>query len=131
MTTLNVTDGAKMLRETLCAASALVAQNVDGRRDEHLARLQRLIAECDRHRPLGPNGKHGDRHTFTCGCEAIAAPREPVWEYGFVAPVPTLWYVTTNELLVDTMSAARPNDVLYRRMHTDWTSAHQTPEDDL
>ena len=21
------------------------------------------------HRPLGPNGKHGERHTETCGCE--------------------------------------------------------------
>jgi predicted unusual protein kinase regulating ubiquinone biosynthesis (AarF/ABC1/UbiB family) len=24
---------------------------------------------CDAHRPLGPDGKHGDRHTKTCGCD--------------------------------------------------------------
>lgn len=69
-TTLTVPDGPKMIRETLCVASALFAHMPDAdRKDEHLARIQRLIAECDRHRPLGPNGKHGDRHTETCGCE--------------------------------------------------------------
>jgi hypothetical protein len=30
--------------------------------------LQVLIDECDRMRPLGPDGKHGDRHTVECGC---------------------------------------------------------------
>jgi hypothetical protein len=60
----------KMLRETLCLAQALVSRAPDeGRNAEHAKRLQRLIDECDRHRPLGPNGKHGDRHTPTCGCE--------------------------------------------------------------
>ena len=28
-----------------------------------------LITMIDRHRPLGPNGKHGKLHTPTCGCE--------------------------------------------------------------
>lgn len=32
-------------------------------------RIGRLIAEIDRQRPLGPDGKHGGRHTLTCGCE--------------------------------------------------------------
>lgn len=36
---------------------------------EHIDRLQRLINACDDHRPLGPDGKHGNRHTPTCGCE--------------------------------------------------------------
>ena len=34
-------------------------------------RIGRIIAEIDRQRPLGPDGKHGDRHTSTCGCEDL------------------------------------------------------------
>lgn len=53
----------KMLRETLCTAQSLVKSKSD------VAYLQLLINACDVHRPLGPNGKHGNRHTETCGCE--------------------------------------------------------------
>lgn len=68
-TTLTVPDGPKMLRETLCAAqAALGEQQLGDRRREHIARLGRLIAECDRHRPVGSDGKHDNRHTATCGC---------------------------------------------------------------
>jgi hypothetical protein len=66
MTTVDVSDTPKMLRETLCVAQASLP---DHRRAEHAARLQRLIDECDRHRPIGPDGKHGDRCTDTCGCD--------------------------------------------------------------
>jgi hypothetical protein len=65
-----VEDGPKMLRETLS-----VAQNSISRRENlqgkvgHNERLQRLINECERKRPTGPDGKHGDRHTDECGCE--------------------------------------------------------------
>lgn len=69
MTTLDVPDDPKMLRETLCAAQGVVLHYGEPRFREHSERLQRLIDECDRHRPLGPDGKHGDRHTPTCGCE--------------------------------------------------------------
>lgn len=69
MTTLDVPDSPKMLRETLCFAQGAVLRSGDPRAQSHSARLQRLIDECDRHRPLGPDGKHGDRHTPTCGCE--------------------------------------------------------------
>lgn len=55
---------------------------------------------------------------------------DPEWEYGFQAPIPGLMYVTANELMVDTMSAARPDEILYRRPLTEWTSAWQTPEED-
>ena len=58
-----VPDSPKMLRETLCAAQAQVRNLV------HSDRIGRLIAECDRHRPLGSDGKHGDLHTATCGCD--------------------------------------------------------------
>jgi hypothetical protein len=63
-------DTPKMVRETLCVAQAAMSDRADdGRKTEHIARLQRLIDICDEHRPLGPNGKHGDRHTPTCGCD--------------------------------------------------------------
>ena len=66
-----VIDSPKMLRETLCVAQAAIRNsvyNVDSRAREHVDRLGRLINECDRKRPLGPDGKHGDRHTDECGC---------------------------------------------------------------
>lgn len=64
-------DSPKMLRETLCVAQArIINSGLDQhRRDADVARLQLLINECDRHRPLGPNGKHGSLHTETCGCD--------------------------------------------------------------
>lgn len=65
-----VPDSPKMLRETLCVAQSCISNGPDDpRKREHLDRLQRLIDECDRHRPLGVAGKHGDLHTPTCGCE--------------------------------------------------------------
>lgn len=48
-------------------------------------------------------------------------PSETVWEYGFEAPMFGLMYVTTNVLLAETMHAARPEVVLYRRPVTEWT----------
>jgi hypothetical protein len=74
VTSYEVTDGPKMLRETLCVAQARIGNSPydESRKREHIERLQRLIDECDRHRPLGPDGKHGDRHTDTCGCEAAS-----------------------------------------------------------
>lgn len=69
MTTLDVSDSPKMLRESLCVAqAAIIGAPSDPRAGEHVARLQRLIDECDRHRPLGQDGTHGDLHTPTCGC---------------------------------------------------------------
>lgn len=76
MTSLTVPDDPKMLRETLCVAEGAVARQTSGtdRREEHLARIARLITECERHRPIGVNGKHGDRHTLTCGCDDVPRP---------------------------------------------------------
>lgn len=64
-------DTLKMLRETLCVAQ--IAMGVEPGEDiesliRHRERIQRLIGEIDRQRPLGADGKHGDRHTPTCGC---------------------------------------------------------------
>lgn len=68
MTAYTISDDPKMLRETLCVAQGFVVRSGDSRAAEHAARLGRLIDECDRHRPLGPDGNHGLRHTPTCGC---------------------------------------------------------------
>lgn len=52
----------KMLREALCAAQIGMVTAV-------CERIEVLITEIDRHRPLGYDGKHGELHTPTCGCE--------------------------------------------------------------
>lgn len=67
-------DSFKMLRETLCRAESAITFLRDDRgeieTDEvDLARIGRLVAEIDRQRPLGPDGKHGELHTPSCGCE--------------------------------------------------------------
>lgn len=66
-----VADSPKMLRETLCVAQARIGNSPhdEGRKREHIDRLQRLIDECDRKRPLGTNGKHDSLHTDECGCQ--------------------------------------------------------------
>ena len=66
-----IPDSPKMLCETLCVAQARIGNSSydEGRKREHIDRLQRLIDECDRHRPVGTDGKHGDRHTSTCWCK--------------------------------------------------------------
>lgn len=63
----------KMMRETLCIAQLWFGLSQRPDRESHVARLQILIDECDRHRPFGPDGKHGNLHTETCGCEDKAA----------------------------------------------------------
>lgn len=71
MISYDIPDGPKTLRETLCVAQSRIGGSLfdEGREREHIDRLQRLIDACDTHRPLGPDGKHGNRHTSTCGCE--------------------------------------------------------------
>lgn len=73
MTIYEIDISPKALRETLCIAQTRIGNSgLDKHRQESdIANLQALIAECDRHRPLGPDGKHGDRHTSTCGCEDV------------------------------------------------------------
>lgn len=72
-TSLTIPHDPKAIREALCLTwAALVCRymHLDGA--DHAARvLNALIQECDRHRPLGPDGKHGDRHTATCGCDDV------------------------------------------------------------
>jgi hypothetical protein len=79
--TLTLTDDRdtlKMLRETLCRVQGDAASywheygSTDDRIQVHIERLDRIIEEIDRQRPLGADGKHGNRHTATCGCEVSA-----------------------------------------------------------
>lgn len=68
----------KSLRETLCVAEFALQElgrqhpgyNAGGTIDTHLAKIRLLIDECDRKRPTGPDGKHGNLHTPECGCDA-------------------------------------------------------------
>jgi hypothetical protein len=53
----------KSLRESLCRHES------DDLPEHVVWLLGQLINEIDRHRPLGSDGKHGDLHTATCGCE--------------------------------------------------------------
>lgn len=72
----------KGIRETLCAAvSALVEKSNRTPSHEiglHIGHLEGMIAQIDRHRPLGPDGKHGDLHTSTCGCEDV--PQRDIYD---------------------------------------------------
>lgn len=52
-----------MLREKLCSAQV----GNDWPPDVQVV-VADLINLIDVHRPLGPDGKHDDRHTPTCGC---------------------------------------------------------------
>lgn len=72
MALLDVPDrDLKMLRETLCEAQIGLAHRPgnNARYWNHVQRINHLIAQIDIFRPLGPDGKHGDRHTPFCGCE--------------------------------------------------------------
>jgi hypothetical protein len=69
----------KMLREALCLAQTgmgMLLENPDDMDETahliaHRECIEALIAEIDRHRPLGPDGKHGELHTPTCGCDTV------------------------------------------------------------
>lgn len=63
----------KTIREDLCVAQsavsyyrATISPNTPITR---ITRLGDLINQIDINRPLGSNGKHGNLHTDTCGCE--------------------------------------------------------------
>lgn len=71
MTDLYFNGSIKMLRESLCIATTAIRLSflADSRMKNHIENLQKLVNEIDLHRPLGPDGKHDNRHTNTCGCE--------------------------------------------------------------
>lgn len=69
LSTLHSPDSIESLRETFCVAQTHIGQSGVSNAEHHVQVLQRLVDDCDRQRPLGPDGVHGDRHTATCGCE--------------------------------------------------------------
>jgi hypothetical protein len=64
-------DRLKMLREYLCTLQGHLVRTAASKSSQKYRSdtIQQLIDEIDRHRPLAPNGKHGNLHTATCGCE--------------------------------------------------------------
>lgn len=62
------TDSLKMTREALVIAEQAMLKH-PGATAHQIKRIGGLIADIDRQRPIGSDGKHGDRHTPTCGCE--------------------------------------------------------------
>lgn len=53
----------KFLRECLCA------QQTNAPDEFTRSEIGRLVNLLDLHRPIGNDGKHGDKHTPTCGCD--------------------------------------------------------------
>lgn len=76
VSTLNSPDSIKSLRETFCVAQTHVGLSGVLNAEHHVQVLQRLVDDCDRQRPLGQDGVHGDLHTATCGCEDKPADGE-------------------------------------------------------
>jgi len=61
-------DSVKLVREALCVAEYAINQSKVKWHPVVKRRIGKLIKELDKHRPLGPDGKHGNLHTETCGC---------------------------------------------------------------
>jgi hypothetical protein len=60
----------KALREALCVAQgAMLREPHTSLTEGQSKRISDLIRQIDMHRPIGSDGKHGNRHTPTCGCE--------------------------------------------------------------
>ena len=76
MATYETPDNPKALRETLLVAIHTMQNfSMANRKGDHIDRLRRLVAECDRKRPLGMDGRHGNRHTNECGCDISESDR--------------------------------------------------------
>lgn len=59
----------KMLRETLCTQEAHIPR---GELEQWTrTAFNELLLVLELHRPVAPNGKHGNLHTATCGCEDL------------------------------------------------------------
>jgi hypothetical protein len=68
-------ENLKGLREDLCVAQSGIGQgrtygrfNNQAEVDGRIKRIQAILDQIDVMRPLGSDGRHGDRHTEFCGC---------------------------------------------------------------
>lgn len=59
----------KTAREALCLAEGAIRYTHGPTPAMWL--IAAMIRDIDEQRPLGPDGKHGNRHTPTCGCETV------------------------------------------------------------
>lgn len=69
----------KTVHEHLCLAQAGLAQRVRDGLDVDMSMaaietLNGMLRQVNGHRPVGHNGKHGQDHTDTCGCESHRSP---------------------------------------------------------
>lgn len=101
----------KSLHEALCAAQSTLAEAArqgmnTGSAPHWIDHIGMLINQIDEHRPLGVNGKHGDRHTPTCGCDGHTG----AWGIAFQPSISVPTDRTPDETL--TQAAARAPEVL-------------------
>lgn len=77
----------KEVREALCAAQSALGERALGMDVDPgwIAEIQYMINEIDKYRPIGPDGKHGEKHRFGCGCEGHVCgwsiQFDPTWYY--------------------------------------------------
>lgn len=66
-------ESLKGLREDLCSAQSAIGIAYGSYQGDYVLgkinRIQKILDQIDILRPLGPDGKHGNRHTEFCGCE--------------------------------------------------------------
>lgn len=68
-TTICTDDTLKMVREALSYAMTEKQTWSTDQGKKYSAILQRLVADIERQRPTGSDGKHGDLHTPECQCD--------------------------------------------------------------
>lgn len=93
MVELNIDATPKMIKETMARIQSLAPSSSGPDSDI----VQKIIDECDRHRPIGPEGRHGQLHTETCGCEDVPVGNEPHVPSGSVSYVGEVGVEFTHE----------------------------------
>jgi hypothetical protein len=62
-------ESVKGLREDLCLVQSALVYYPSGDQSSRIQRMQKILDQLDIMRPIGSDGKHGNRHTVNCGCE--------------------------------------------------------------
>jgi hypothetical protein len=109
----------KRLREALCVAQSAIGQAYSFNPNSSYVKnkidtIQKVLDQIDILRPLGPDGKHGDRHTENCGCELVWRKVEEFEGYE-VAPSGHLRVIGDEEWYTPTI--AIPNGPKYYNIY--------------